>query len=236
MNNEKNNSGVKIAFFVAALLIAGLFSLIVFTLMPAERQGTPEFWVAWGFGGPVNFLAAAFLISRAFRKGSEGLIRIPIYMGLAGIFTFLYIAMGATFIFWTAVEISIIVVLEAALSVIYIILAMYFVLGAEYIIRDRRYTRKKVMFLKLLEADILDAVPKAKDPTSSAALLALAEQVRFSDPMSHSSLNILEAEILGELKKATAALAADTMADVTPFVTSIELLLDQRNRRCQILK
>lgn len=237
MNNETNRSGIiKAAFLVAAFLIAGLFSLIVFLLMPAEREGSPVFWVSWAFGGPVNFLATAVLVCRAFRKGSEGLIRIPLYLGIAGIFTFLYIAMSATFIFWTAVEFVVALVLLAAVSVIYAILAMYVVLGAEYIIRDQRHTRKKVMFLKLLEADILDAVPKAKDPHSSAALRTLAEEVRFSDPMSHSSLSVLEAEIMTELSKATSALTADGAADVTPFVSSIRLLLDQRNRRCQILK
>lgn len=236
MNNENKRSGVKYAFLVADLLIAGLFSLIVFLMMPAEREGSPVFWVSWIFGGPVSFLAAALLVARAFRRGSEGLIRIPLYLGIAGIFTFLYIAMGATFIFWTEVELALAVVLFAAVSVIYAILAMYVVLGAEYILADMRHTRKKVMFLKLLEADILDAVPRAKHPHSSAALRALAEEVRFSDPMSHPSLAVLESEIMTELGKATAALSADAEADVTPFASSIRLLLDQRNRRCQILK
>ncbi len=237
MNNEKSSSNsIKVAFLITAFLIAGLFSLIVFMMIPPEREGSPVFWVSWVFGAPVNFLATAFLVCRAFRRGSEGLIRIPIYLGLAGIFTFLYIAMGATFIFWTEVELVLAIVLLASVTVLYAILAMYFVLGAEYIIRDQRRTRKKVMFLKLLEADILDAVPRAKNPPSSAALRALAEEVRFSDPMSHASLAVLESEIMTELSKATSALAADAEADVTPFVSSIRLLLDQRNRRCQILK
>ncbi len=236
MNNEKNSSSVKIAFLVAALLIAGLFTLIVFMLVPPEREGSPIFWVSWAFGGPVNLLAVVLLVCGAFRKASEGLIRIPLYLGFAGIFTFLYIAMSATFIFWTEVELVLAVILFASVSVIYIILAMYFTLGAEYILRDLRRTRKKVLFLKLLEADILDAAPKAKNPHSSAALRTLAEEVRFSDPMSHASLSVLESEIMAELGKATAALGADAEADVTPFVSSIRLLLEQRNRRCQILK
>ena len=236
MNNEKRSGGIKIAFLVAAFLIAGVFSLTVFALMPEERKGSAVLWISWAFGGPVNFLAAAFLICRAFRKSADGLIRIPLYLGLAGIFTLLYIAMGATFIFWTKVELAIAVVLLAALSAIYLILAMYVVLGAEYIARDLRRTRKKVLFVKLLEADILDAVVKAKHSASASALENLAEQVRFSDPMSDSSLAVLESEILAELAKATAALAADETADITPFVTSIERLLDQRNRRCLILK
>ena len=59
---------------------------------------------------------------------------------------------------------------------------------------------------------------------------ALAEKLRYSDPMSDETLAALEREIADKVN------VLKTTADKTQSAAEIALLLDERNKKCKILK
>ena len=69
-----------------------------------------------------------------------------------------------------------------------------------------------------------------KDATAKAALARLAEKLRFSDPMSDERLADLENRIGARIAELS------TAADKTTVIEELNSLLEERNRKCKILK
>lgn len=89
---------------------------------------------------------------------------------------------------------------------------------------------RKVFYVRELQADIELLANGEKDSEIKAALMQLAEKIRFSDPMSNEQLVDLENRIsvkAAELK--TAASRAEIIAELNS-------LLDERNKKCKIFK
>ena len=90
--------------------------------------------------------------------------------------------------------------------------------------------QKKVFYLKELQANVEIIAAEEMDEANKAALLQLAERIRFSDPMSNVQLADLEVAIsngIDSLKGAT---------DKLTLITEITKLLNERNQKCKILK
>ena len=94
---------------------------------------------------------------------------------------------------WTKITFPLIV--ELVITLAYILSAMYFLRGAQYIRAEETHTREKVMYIRFLKADVDDCIAKAKSEELRAKLAAFSDAVRYSDPMSHPSLSGIEAEL-----------------------------------------
>ena len=147
-----------------------------------------------------------------------------------------YLFSGLLLMYFSVVDITFPIILITTISVFYIIAIIYSIFGAEYILGAQKATKQKVLYIKLLEADIMDAAAKATSPASQAALRAIAESVRFSDPMSHPTLSSIESQISFTVSEINAALIQDGAADITALTAKCQALLEQRNNRCIILK
>lgn len=226
----------KIAFLVGELLVFGLLALILFLTIPDERLKTAVFWIAFSFAIPVNFLLVAGFTAWGFGSKSMEMIHQPPVVSLAYFFAAVYIVVGAIFMYFNIVKTTLLIILLAVISVVYAIVAIYFVLGTGYIAANQKHTKEKVLFIKFLEADIKDCVAKAKSPEQINALNTLAEKVRFSDPMSHPSLAGIESELTSTVSRISAALAESAEADISSLVSVATAQIESRNNRCIMLK
>ena len=112
---------------------------------------------------------------------------------------------------------------------------MFAVNGAAYMNASEQHVKEKRLFIKMLEADVMDCVAKANG-ANAELLRKLAESVRFSDPMSHPSLGAVENELSTSVFMISDALSADPNADVTDMIKKTDALLKSRNNRCLMLK
>ena len=224
------------AILVSELLIAGLAALIALLTAPEARMETAVFWIAFSFAIPVNFLAAASFTVWGFGKAGNKFMRLPTALYSVGIFGFALLLAGFLYMYLDVVDVTWPIIVFAAITVFYVILAIYSVLGTSYMSSVEAHDKEKRLFIKMLEADVTDCVPKASAPASQAALRELADKVRFSDPMSHASLSGIEAEISSLVLEISADLTTDPAADVTAKVTRARVMLDSRNNRCLMLK
>ena len=102
--------------------------------------------------------------------------------------------------------------------------------GRNEIERVEAKVQKKAFYIRELQADIELLADNESDAAVKAALTQLAEKIRFSDPMSNEQLADLENKIsikAAELKTASSKLE---------FITELNSLLDERNKKCKILK
>ena len=88
----------------------------------------------------------------------------------------------------------------------------------------------KVFYIKNLQVDIEILASAEKDTKTKEQLEQLAEKIRFSDPMSNEQLAVLEDKI---------SLAVENLKssdDKMKIIEDLNLLLDERNRKCKILE
>lgn len=223
---------------VSQLLIGGLAALIALLTVPEGRTDTAVFWIAFSFGIPVNFLASAALTVWGYGKSDDNSLKLPVtlYSVLISIFGFALLLAGFLFMYLDVVDVTWPIIVFAALTVFYIILATYCTLGTSYISSVERRDRQKRLFIKMLEADVLDCAAIAASSASQAALRDFADKVRFSDPMSHASLSAIEGDISSIIYAVSADLNANPDADVTDKISNAQRLLASRNNRCLMLK
>lgn len=102
--------------------------------------------------------------------------------------------------------------------------------GRNAIERVETKVQAKVFYIKSLQADVELLANQEPDQATRAALAQLAEKIRFSDPMSYEQLADVETQIAVKVSELKAA------ANKDKIITEIHSLLDERNKKCKILK
>lgn len=213
------------------LILGLLFALISVIAFAIPTTKTTTFWIAYAF------TAAAFAGQIAIWKialGKEDTLKskflgFPIvHIGI--VYLVLQIIAFAVFMFlptlpsWSAVVICSIILGISAVCMIATDV------GSEEIKRVEAKVQKKVFYIWELQADVELLAGSEVDADMKTALTQLAEKIRFSDPMSNEQLADLENKIstkIAELKTASSKLE---------IITELNSLLDERNKKCKILK
>lgn len=102
--------------------------------------------------------------------------------------------------------------------------------GRDEIERVEAKVQKKVFYIRELQADIELLADNETNTDVKTALTQLAEKIRFSDPMSSEQLADLENKISAKV------LELKTAPNKVEIITELNSLLDERNKKCKILK
>ena len=220
-NNNIKGYAILSIFFV-------LISVIAFAV-PTVKTNT--FWIAY------VFTAAAFVVQIVIWKlafGKEDTLKskflaIPVvYIG--SVYLLIQVIAFAVFKFiptlpaWVAVVVCALIV---GVSVVCMITAG---VGREEIERVETRVQKKVYYVKELQVDVELLADGETDDAVKKALTQLAEKIRFSDPMSSEQLAELENRISDKV------IELKTTADRMPIIKELNSLLDERNKKCILLK
>lgn len=90
--------------------------------------------------------------------------------------------------------------------------------------------QKKVFYIRSLQTEAELLAERETEPEVKTALEALAEKIRYSDPMSSPQFAELEGCILLKMEE------LKTAQNKLPIITDLVALLDERNKKCKILK
>ena len=213
------------------VLLGILFALVSIIAFAVPTAKTATFWIAY------VFTAAAFAAQIGIWKtalGKEGTLKskflgLPIvHIGI--VYAIIQVIAFAVFLFaptlptWSAIVVCPII---AGLSAVCMISADA---GRNEIERVEAKVQNKVFYVREMQADIELLADNESDAAVKTALTHLAEKIRFSDPMSNEQLADLENKIsikAAELKTASSKLE---------IITELNSLLDERNKKCKILK
>lgn len=208
-----------------------LFALVSVITFAVPTVKTATFWIAY------VFTAAAFAAQIAIWKtalGKEETLRskflgIPVvHIGI--VYSIFQVIAFAVFLFvptlpvWSAIVVCSVIV---GISAVCMISADA---GRNEIERVEAKVEKKVFYIRELQTDVELLANNESNADVKTALTQLAEKIRFSDPMSNEQLADLENKIstkVAELKTASSKLE---------IITELNSLLDERNKKCRILK
>jgi len=219
----------KLGYIVLAISFV-LFNVIAFAV-PTDK--TSAFWIAYAFT-VIAFSAQIFIWNLAFSKAGtlkSKFLGLPIiHVGIV----YLIIQLVAFGVFlalpWIANWISIIscaVILGG--SGICLITSE---VGREEIAWVEEKVQRKISAIKGLQADVELIAETQSDAAAKEALEALADKLKYSDPMSDDSLVPIEDNISAKIT----SLKTQPTADILNSVKQIEMLLLERNNKSKLLK
>lgn len=214
--------------YVILGILFALVSIIAFAVPTAK---TATFWIAY------VFTAAAFAVQIGIWKSALGkeenlkskflgfpVVHIGVVYAVIQVIAFAVFMFVPTLPAWSAIVVCSAI---AGVSAVCMISADA---GRNEIERVEAKVQKKVFYIRERQADIELLADNESDAAVKTALTQLAEKIRFSDPMSNEQLADLENKIsikVAELK---------TASNKLEIITELNSLLDERNKKCKILK
>ena len=213
------------------VILGILFALISIIAFAVPTVKTATFWITY------VFTAAAFAAQIVIWKTALGkeetlkskflgfpIVHIGIVYAIIQVIAFAVFLFAPTLPVWSAIVMCSII---ASVSAVCMISADA---GRDEIERVEAKVQKKVFYIRELQADIELLADSETNADVKTALIQLAEKIRFSDPMSNEQLADLDDKIstkIEELKTTSSQLA---------IITELNSLLDERNKKCKILK
>ena len=213
------------------VILGILFALISIIAFAVPTSKTATFWIAY------VFTAAAFAAQIGIWKtalGKEGTLKSKflgfpvVHIGI--VYAIIQTVAFAVFLFvptlpvWSAIVVCSVI---AGISAVCMISADA---GRDEIERVEAKVQKKVFYIRELQADIELLADNETNADVKTALTQLAEKIRFSDPMSNEQLADLEDKISTKIEE------LKTTSSQLEIITDLNSLLDERNKKCKILK
>ena len=213
------------------VILGILFALVSIIAFAVPTVKTATFWIAY------VFTAAAFAAQIGVWKTALGkdetlkskflgfpVVHIGIVYAVIQVIAFAVFMFVPTLPAWSAIVVCSVI---AGISAVCMISAGA---GRNEIERVEAKIQKKVFYIQELQADIELLVGNESDAAVKTALTQLAEKIRFSDPMSNEQLADMENKI------SVKVMELKTAANKVEIITELTSLLDERNKKCKILK
>ena len=207
--------------------------LIVFAVVAfaAPFEKTSVFWVSFAFG----LLAICFQIP-LWNKALDGetlkskFLGFPVlHVGIA----YLIIQLVVSIIMMAVPEIPlwIAIIVDVVILAISCALVTSGGVARTAIEETEEGIQEKTSFIKDLRANVDVLLSKETDTELKEALRKLSDEIRYSDPISNSTLESIEAEISEKLTSISAAGENKLLV-----ISEISGLIKQRNIKCKALK
>ena len=213
------------------VILGILFALISIIAFAVPTVKTATFWITYVFTAAA-FAAQIVIWKTALGKGEtlkSKFLGFPVvHIGI--VYTVIQVIAFAVFMFvptlptWSAIVVCSVI---AGISAVCMISAD---VGRDEIERVEAKVQNKVFYVRELQADIELLADSETNANVKTALTQLAEKIRFSDPMSNEQIADLENKI--SIKAAEIKTAANKLE----IITELNSLLDERNKKCKILK
>ena len=221
----------KILFGVIEAIIFTVYNLIVFISNP---NMTATFWVAYAFT-VLSFTSLACAIVFNNNNKDSVIYGFSIYaVNIA--YLALQIIVGSIFIVFSAISAKITIVTEVVLLSAFLVIVLFLLLGKGNGQKLDADTKDKVLFMKLLSNDVAVLMDKTTDTTILSRLEDLKDAIESSDPMSHTSLALVDQKISNKIANLSDIVSANDAVKVGEVIDEIEQMLAERNRKCKILK
>lgn len=97
-------------------------------------------------------------------------------------------------------------------------------------------TKTQTAFIKALTADAEILISKAQTDEIKSECKKVFEAIRYSDPMSNTELNGIENDIQQKFAEFENAVTDGDFENATKKANDIAILVDERNKKCRLLK
>lgn len=213
------------------LILGILFALVSIIAFAVPTVKTATFWIAYvftvaAFVAQIGIWKTALCKEKTLKSKFIGLpvVHIGIVYAIIQTVAFAAFLFVPTLPAWSAIVVCSVIAGVAAVCMISADA------GRNEIERVEAKVQKKVFYIRELQTDVELIAAAETDTGTKAALTQLAGKIRFSDPMSNEQLAVMENKI------SVKVMELKTAANKVEIITELTSLLDERNKKCKILK
>lgn len=216
---------------LVAVVVFVIYNLITFMIPFAH---TAAFWISYGFT-LASFVVVAASIYIAFIKNPDAkskfygfpIARVGIIFGVAQlVVSLLMMALAAIIPWWVAV-----LVYSVGLGV-----AVLGLIGMEAVVDEIKTQDVKLKKDVSLMRSLQSKINQIASQSDNAAIKALAEEIRYSDPVSNDAIADAEADLAAAVDQLQAAFVDGDNEAVAQLCRKASALLAERNRLCKLNK
>lgn len=226
-------------YVVCWAVLAAVFNLIVF-IVPNEMAGMNKFGGAFWSGYVFIMLAfAGQLVCAYFAFKEENkqkffynlpLITISYAATIASVIVGTLCMVIPNLPNWVGIIICLVILAFSAVSVVKAKAA------ADVVSEIDKKIKVKTLFIKSLTVDVESLMARAKTDEINAELKKVYEAVRYSDPMSDEALSGIESQITLKFDLLSKAVAEENAEAVKFAAEELVILINDRNKKCKLLK
>lgn len=226
-------------YVVCWAVLAAVFNLIVF-IVPNEMIGMNKFGGAFWSGyvfimlAFVGQLVCAYFAFKAENKQkffyNLPLITISYAATIASVIVGTLCMVIPNLPNWIGIIICLVILAFSAVSVVKAKAA------ADVVSEIDKKIKVKTLFIKSLTVDAESLMARAKTDEINAELKKVYEAVRYSDPMSEEALSGIESQITLKFDLLSKAVVEGNAEAVKSAAEELVILINDRNKKCKLLK
>lgn len=227
---------------IKTALMAGIgfitYNIILFIICGFSDHGA-SFWISYAFMlvALATFAVSALAIKTNDTLPKGWLLNYPVLKHCT-IYAIAELAVSTLFIGLDYADCHWAIALVAQL-VLFAVFAVIIIsnFSAKQMINEVHLeTSVKASKMKLLQTEVEAIVRSAATPEVATAYTKLAEQIRFSDPMSSDALNGLDSQIELAIGQAKTFVSMNNVEASLNICKTISDMIIDRNTKCKILK
>lgn len=224
---------------ISILLIYGLLNVILFVIITSKMEDQLEnstFWFVWAFTFIVNYLGVLGCSYLAKEKNKNDFVNnTPLYFAMY-LFSFIYVLLGMILMFIPSVQFTLALVLEAIVSILYIVTVLFLYNAISHIKSNDEKQAKKVFYIRNLQTEVDFCLGLVKENENKKLLIQLQEAIRYSDPMSDDSLESTEQQIELLVNRIKNECIVSNEQAIKELVDNLLNLIKYRNEKVKQLK
>lgn len=226
-------------YAISWAIALAVFNVITFTVT-AETVGfedvTASFWIGYVFI-TIAFIGNLVCSLLFFKEGNENkvFLNLPIitisYSALCASLVVGAVAMAVSAIpYWVGIIVDVLVLAFYAIAILKASAA------ADIVSDIDKKIKTQTFFIKSLTVDAETLMTRAKSDEIKAEAKKVYEAIRYSDPMSNEALAGIETKIQNEFNSFDNAVISDDADLVKSITEELVNLIDERNKKCKLLK
>lgn len=226
----------KIRGYIALAIVGVVFTVIAFAA-PFNMKSA-NFWLAYLFG-MIAIGAQLLIFNMAFIEGGDAkskfygfpIARIGfVYVAVQTLVSLIEMACSKYIPLWAVIIINILILAMAALGLI----------AADVVKEEveRQDVKIKTVVNNMRELQSMSAslVKQCEDEETKKVIQNIADEFRFSDPVSNDQTKEIEGELKTQLSEIQKAVIDGANEDVVKLCKQISVTLAERNRICKLEK
>lgn len=228
----------KKAFGKVAALFSSFFVVynVVLFVIAGFSDHTGSFWLSY------VFMILAWAVTSAitcinFSKGftlKDFVFGFPI-LKWSIVYIISELVMSTVFMIIPVSWIKAAFILQFLMLFVFLLISATCFIGKKVAVSDEK-VKEKVFYIRNIHSELESVFDKVTDDATKKALLKLIEAVKYSDPMSHESLAVVEQEIEIKVSALRMSVCEGNYESALTVIKAITDLLNDRNRNCKILK
>ncbi len=218
---------------ITVLIILALYNVIAFVL-PVVRGGM--FWTAYSFTMVAIIMASGVGFYALGREGLKSKFYGWPLLSVAWRYLIVQVIVGFLEMVLAFIPFQFGVVINSILLGACLLGLVAIEIGTEEIERIDEKVKDKVVYIKSLQADVDSIIDRTSDESAKKALTDLAEAIRYSDPMSSPQLAAIENKMAAKVSALSEQLEQSDSSTINAMCNEVQQLINERNRKCKILK